>query len=88
MLYKVGKLDHSLCNCCWVTKFARKGLLYGEKVYERNKKAIFGILVLNLITQTVLTVLDQRFENQLYKDMPVDDILTHRNRVDFPLMAI
>ena len=26
MLYKVGKLDHSMCKCCCVERFARRGL--------------------------------------------------------------
>ena len=71
MLYKVGKIDHSLCNCCCVSKFQGKGLYYGQKMYNRQKWLIMGVIILNLALQLTLTTLDQRYENTLYANMPV-----------------
>ena len=88
MLYKVGKIDHSFCNCCCVAKFANKGVAYAKAAYNRLKMYIYVALVLNLAVQAVLTTMDQRFEASLYRNMPVDEIFDHRNRVDFPLMGV
>ena len=75
MLYKVGKLDHSLCNCFCVQSFVRKGFNTGASVYARTKKLILAVLIINLLLQLTLTILDQSFENDLYTNMPVSEIL-------------
>ena len=58
MLYKVGKIDYSFCNCCCVAKFANKGFAYAKKAYNRLKMYIYAALVLNLGVQAVLTTYD------------------------------
>ena len=88
MFYKVGKYDHSFCECCCVNQFTRKGPHYADKVYQRHKSFIIWMLVFNACLQLVLTILDMRFFNTLYSGMPVQDILDHRNKVDFPLLGV
>ena len=58
MLYKVGKIDYSLCGCCCVTRFDRKGTTYAEKSYKRLKLYITIVLIINLGLQLALTILD------------------------------
>ena len=88
MLYKVGKIDTSLCGCCCVTRFTKRGTFYAERVYNRFKIYILIVLVINVAVQLALTILDQSFEASLYPGMPVEKIIEHRNKVDFPLMAL
>ena len=88
MLYKVGKIDNSLCNCCCINDFSKKRPDHAYKIYSRSKFFIIANLVFNFLVQIALTVMDQRFEGQLYVGMPVSEILDHRNNVDFPLMSV
>ena len=65
MLYKVGKIDYSFCNCCCVARFAEKGVDYAAAAYKRLKIYIVVVLVLNLGIQLAITILDSRFINSL-----------------------
>ena len=58
MLYKVGKIDYSLCDCCCVAQFRRKGLAYAEKAYKRCKIYILVVMIFNVGVQLALTILD------------------------------
>ena len=71
LLYKVGKIDHSLCKCCCVNKFHHKGLEAGEKAYNWTKTCIVVVLALNMAVQITLTILDFQFESTLYSGIPL-----------------
>ena len=87
MLYKVGKIDYSLCNACCISRFNHKGPQYAEKSYNRLKFTIMLVIVLDLALQVVLTVLDMRFQDSLHDDMQISTIMDHSTHEDIPIMA-
>lgn len=61
LLYKVGKIDHSFCKCCCMTKFRGRGPHFAEQLYKNLKLYIYIMLFVNVLIQLALTTLDQRF---------------------------
>lgn len=88
MMYKVGKIDYSFCNCCCVVKFQHRGVERAYTAYKRLKIMIVVVLVINIGLQFALSVLDMKFNSSLYEDMPVSKIIDQRNEVDLPLMSV
>ena len=84
LLYRVGKIDGAICE----RKFDRQGMETGEKLYNQKKIWITVVLFLGFSTQVALTTLDYMFEKKLYTNMPLQEILDHRNKIDFPLLAV
>lgn len=77
MLYNRGKIDYSLCfnsKCC-VSSFTRKGPDGAFSSYKLLKFTIIIVLLINVAVQTALSVLDIKFNNSLYANMPVQDII-------------
>ena len=88
MMYKVGKIDYSFCNCCCVVNFRGMGIQRAMTAYKRLKIMIVVVLVINIGLQLALSILDMRFNNSLEPDMSVQSIIDQRNKVDFPIMGV
>ena len=87
-LYKLGKIDQSLGLCDCAKRFNGLGVVQAVKIYYRKQVAITIVLLINVVVQLVLTIEDQMFESTFTEVMAVNDIIDHRNKVDFPLMSV
>ena len=81
MIYKVAKIDLSLCSSCCESKFSSHGLTSGSSAAKKIQ--VLAILV--MLGQLSLSMIEGSFYDELSPEYDNDDVIIHCKSLSLPL---
>ena len=85
MIYKVAKIDLSLCSSCCESKFSSHGLTSGSSAAKKIQVLAILVMLGQLSLSMFTSMIEGSFYDELSPEYDNDDVIIHCKSLSLPL---